>query len=66
MRFGLLQSKLGLTSLLRNYKFKVSERTKGPLIRMIPSSLLLTQKEESGLNVLSLIGIKESHPLLLK
>jgi cytochrome P450 family 6 len=41
MRFGLLQSKLGLTSLLRNYTFKVSERTKEPL-RMIPSSLVLT------------------------
>lgn len=31
MRFGLVQSKVGLTSLLKEYKFTVSEKTREPL-----------------------------------
>jgi cytochrome P450 family 6 len=31
MRFGLMQSKVGLTSLLKNYKFTVSKKTMEPL-----------------------------------
>nr|AKZ17694.1 cytochrome P450 monooxygenase CYP6BQ35 [Tenebrio molitor] len=31
LRFGMLQSKVGLTTLLKNYKIKVSNRTKVPL-----------------------------------
>jgi cytochrome P450 family 6 len=31
LRFGMLQSKVGLTTLLKNYKIKLSNRTKLPL-----------------------------------
>jgi cytochrome P450 family 6 len=31
LRFGMLQSKAGLTTLLKNYKIKLSNRTKLPL-----------------------------------
>jgi hypothetical protein len=31
LRFGMLQSKVGLTTLLKNFKIKVSNRTKVPL-----------------------------------
>jgi cytochrome P450 family 6 len=32
MRFGLMQTKVGLISLLSNYEFRVSEKTPVPLV----------------------------------
>ncbi|XP_968293.3 probable cytochrome P450 6a17 isoform X2 [Tribolium castaneum] len=50
MRFGLMQSKLGLVSLLKRYKFTVSEKTREPL-KMKPNSLVLSAEGEIWLDV---------------
>ncbi|KAJ3651670.1 hypothetical protein Zmor_017694 [Zophobas morio] len=49
MRFGLLQSKMGLVSLIRNFKFSLNEKTKQPLIYK-PNSLVLSVEGEVWLN----------------
>jgi len=43
MRFGLLQTKVGLTVLLSNYEFSVCEKTKQPL-ELNPKSFITTAK----------------------
>jgi cytochrome P450 family 6 len=43
MRFGLLQTKVGLTVLLSNYEFGVCEKTKQPL-ELHPKSFITTAK----------------------
>ncbi|XP_044261565.1 cytochrome P450 6a2-like [Tribolium madens] len=45
MRFGLMQSKVGLTSLLKNYKFTVSKKTKEPLKMQVQSFILAAEGE---------------------
>ncbi|RZC42913.1 p450 domain containing protein, partial [Asbolus verrucosus] len=40
MRFGLMQAKVGLTSLLRNFKFTVSKKTQEPLKMVVKVDLL--------------------------
>lgn len=49
MRFGLMQTKVGLTSLLKNYKFSVNSKTQEPL-KMKPLSLVLAAVGEIWLN----------------
>jgi cytochrome P450 family 6 len=49
MRFGLMQTKVGLTTLLRNFKFTVNEKTKEPL-KMNPASLVLSAQGEIWLD----------------
>lgn len=49
MRFGLMQTKVGLASLLRNFKFSVNEKTQEPL-KMKPNTLVLSTKGEIWLN----------------
>ncbi|XP_063930135.1 cytochrome P450 6a2-like isoform X2 [Zophobas morio] len=44
-RFGLMQSKVGLTSLLRNYKFKVNQKTMEPLKMKVKSFILAAEGE---------------------
>ncbi|EFA05683.1 cytochrome P450 6a2 [Tribolium castaneum] len=50
LRFGLMQSKVGLVSLLRNFKFTVNEKTQEPL-KMKTNSLVLAVEGEIWLNV---------------
>lgn len=50
MRFGLMQSKVGLTSLLRNFRLTLNEKTQEPL-KMKTNSLVLAAKGEIWLNV---------------
>ncbi|XP_044260804.1 probable cytochrome P450 6a17 isoform X2 [Tribolium madens] len=50
MRFGLIQSKLGLAFLLKRYKFTVSAKTQEPL-KMKPNSLVLSAEGEIWLDV---------------
>lgn len=50
MRFGLMQSKLGLVSLLKHYRFTVSRKTKEPL-KMKSNSLVLSAEGEIWLNM---------------
>ncbi|RZC41793.1 p450 domain containing protein [Asbolus verrucosus] len=45
MRFGLMQSKVGLTALLRKYKFTVNNKTKEPLKMKIYSFVLAAEGE---------------------
>ncbi|RZC32213.1 p450 domain containing protein, partial [Asbolus verrucosus] len=49
MRFGLMQSKVGLTALLRKYNFTVSSKTKEPL-KMKVNSLVLAAEGEIWLD----------------
>ncbi|KAJ3655229.1 hypothetical protein Zmor_014365 [Zophobas morio] len=44
-RFGLMQSKVGLTSLLRSYKFNVNKKTMEPLKMKADSFVLATEGE---------------------
>ncbi|XP_970556.2 cytochrome P450 6a2 isoform X1 [Tribolium castaneum] len=53
MRFGLVQSKVGLTSLLKNYIFKVNKKTIEPL-KMQARSLILAAEGEIWLDVYKL------------
>ncbi|KAK9884794.1 hypothetical protein WA026_009022 [Henosepilachna vigintioctopunctata] len=50
MRFGLLQTKVGLIKLLMNYKFTLNERTKLPL-RFDPESLTIATNKDLWLNI---------------
>lgn len=50
MRFGLMQTKVGLTCLLRKFKFLLNEKTKLP-IKMSPSSFTLSIEGDLWLNV---------------
>ncbi|RZB39764.1 p450 domain containing protein [Asbolus verrucosus] len=45
MRFGLMQSKVGLTALLRKYKFTVNNKTKEPLNMKVRSLVLAVEGE---------------------
>ena len=45
MRFGLMQTKVGLTALLKNYKFTVNEKTKEPLTMQVHSFVLAAEGE---------------------
>ncbi|EFA12632.1 cytochrome P450 6a2 [Tribolium castaneum] len=45
MRFGLMQTKVGLATLLKNYKFKVGERTQEPLKFKVASFVLAAEGE---------------------
>ncbi|XP_044260375.1 cytochrome P450 6A1-like [Tribolium madens] len=45
LRFGLMQSKVGLTSLLKNYRFTVNEKTKEPLKMQVRSLILAAEGE---------------------
>jgi cytochrome P450 family 6 len=49
MRFGLLQSKMGLVSLLKNYKFTVNKKTMEPL-QYQPRNFVLAAQGEIWLN----------------
>ncbi|RZB40990.1 p450 domain containing protein [Asbolus verrucosus] len=49
MRFGLMQAKVGLTSMIRNFKFAVNEKTMEPL-KMALDSIVLTAKGDIWLN----------------
>lgn len=44
MRFGILQSKVGLISLLRDYRVSLHERTPVPL-EMLKTNFILTPKD---------------------
>ncbi|KAF2879260.1 hypothetical protein ILUMI_26906 [Ignelater luminosus] len=44
LRFGLIQTKIGLVTLLKNYRFSVSTRTKIPL-EIDPTNLVLSPKD---------------------
>lgn len=48
-RFGLLQSKVGIITLLRNYRFTVNEKTQIPFV-MDPKNIILTVKGDIWLN----------------
>ncbi|XP_076273987.1 putative cytochrome P450 6a17 isoform X2 [Rhynchophorus ferrugineus] len=50
MRFGLLQTKVGLISLIRNFHFTLNEKTKTPL-EMERGSIVLVAKGDIWLNV---------------
>lgn len=45
MRFGLLQTKLGLASILRSYKFSVCEQT---VLPMVVDTIALVLKPQNG------------------
>ncbi|RZC40140.1 p450 domain containing protein [Asbolus verrucosus] len=49
MRFGLMQSKVGLTALLRKYRFTVNNKTKEPL-KMNVKSFILTAEGDIWLD----------------
>lgn len=49
MRFGLMQTKVGLGILLNNYKFTLNEKTVSPLV-MDPVGLVLASKDGVWLN----------------
>jgi cytochrome P450 family 6 len=49
MRFGLMQSKVGLASLLRNHNFTVNKKTMEPL-KMKPNSFIFAVEGEIWLN----------------
>lgn len=49
LRFGLMQTKVGLASILRNFKFSVSSKTEEPL-QMKANSLVLAAVGEIWLN----------------
>lgn len=49
MRFGLLQSKVGLVSLIKNYRFTVNKKTQEP-ITYEPSNIVLAAKGDIWLN----------------
>ncbi|KAK9884792.1 hypothetical protein WA026_009020 [Henosepilachna vigintioctopunctata] len=49
-RFGMMQTKVGLTALLVNYEFDISEKTPNPLLYN-PDSFILSTKGEMFLNV---------------
>jgi cytochrome P450 family 6 len=49
MRFGLLQSKMGLVSLLKNYKFTVNKKTREPL-HYQPNHVVLAAQGEIWLD----------------
>nr|XP_015839996.1 PREDICTED: cytochrome P450 CYP6BK4 isoform X1 [Tribolium castaneum] len=49
MRFGLMQTKVGLSCLLKHYKFTVNKRTQEPL-KMQPSPLILSAEGEIWLD----------------
>ncbi|KAF2892518.1 hypothetical protein ILUMI_13655 [Ignelater luminosus] len=53
MRFGLMQVKVGLAVLLKDYKFTVNSRTQTPLI-MDPASFISTAKGGIWLNVVKI------------
>jgi cytochrome P450 family 6 len=50
MRFGLLQTKVGLISLLSSYEVQVSEKTPIPLV-FDPRALVLSHKGEIYLKI---------------
>jgi cytochrome P450 family 6 len=45
MRFGLMQSKMGLSSLLKNYKFTVNKKTIEPLKMKVKSFIPTAEGE---------------------
>lgn len=45
MRFGLMQTKVGLSALLKNYSFSVSNKTKVPLKMKVHSFVLAAEGE---------------------
>ncbi|XP_044261525.1 probable cytochrome P450 6a23 [Tribolium madens] len=45
LRFGLMQSKVGLTSLLRKYRFKLNKKTKEPIKFQVKSATLAAEGE---------------------
>ncbi|RZC37404.1 p450 domain containing protein, partial [Asbolus verrucosus] len=47
MRFGLMQAKVGLTSVLRNFRFTVNKKTKEPLKMQINSNILSAEGDWS-------------------
>ncbi|XP_044261778.1 probable cytochrome P450 6a13 [Tribolium madens] len=49
MRFGLLQSKMGLVALIKNYKFTVNKKTKEPITYQ-PAHVVLAAQGEIWLN----------------
>ncbi|KAF2898969.1 hypothetical protein ILUMI_07205 [Ignelater luminosus] len=49
LRFGVMQTKVGLTVLLRNYKFSLNHKTKTPL-KMDPYSYMLSVEGDIWLN----------------
>lgn len=49
MRFGLMQTKVGLGILLNNYKFTLNEKTVSPLV-MDPVGFVLASKDGVWLN----------------
>nr|QLL22070.1 cytochrome P450 [Tribolium confusum] len=49
LRFGIMQSKVGLVSLLKNFKFTINQKTQEPL-EMKVNSLVLATKGEIWLN----------------
>lgn len=44
LRFGIMQTKVGLATLLKNYRFSVSSRTKVPL-EIDPTNFVLSAKD---------------------
>lgn len=50
MRFGLLQTRMGLAILLKNYRFKTCSRTEIPL-KINPVNLIYTPAGEVWLNI---------------
>lgn len=50
MRFGLLQAKIGLVTMLKNYSFKTSPKTVHPVL-FAPDSILLAPKDGIWLKI---------------
>ncbi|KAF7264369.1 hypothetical protein GWI33_023362, partial [Rhynchophorus ferrugineus] len=50
LRFGKLQTKVGLISLIRKYNFTLNEKTKIPL-EMAPSEIVMALKDDVWVNV---------------
>lgn len=50
MRFGLMQTRVGLATLLSNYRFEVSEKTQVPLA-FDPKSIFLSPEKMMYLKV---------------
>lgn len=50
LRFGLLQTKVGLITLLRNHKVTLSEKTPLPL-HLEPTAIIMTSTSDIWLNI---------------
>lgn len=49
MRFGLMQTKVGLAVLIKNYRFTLHKNTENPLV-MDPKQVILSAKQGIWLN----------------